>query len=82
MELNELIKSKPYLDARGRVAGWENLLEKGGKQETLRVRDEKAEFFAKMQKSRPDLYEVFHLDDKTLSEKIRKNLTGDDIIID
>jgi hypothetical protein len=82
MKLGELIKSREYQDARKMIAAWRGRLEKGGQDEAVKVRDEKAAFFQQMRKARPDLYTAFQVDDKTLSEAIFKKLTGRDIIID
>lgn len=82
MKLDELVKSKEFLDARAKVSGWRGRLEKADEKETIRVRDEKSAFFADLRRTRPDLYAAFQIDDKTLSEAIFKKLTGKDIIID
>ncbi|MEW6036251.1 MAG: hypothetical protein AB1529_06570 [Candidatus Micrarchaeota archaeon] len=82
MKLGELIKSKEYQDAKKRISAWRGRLEKGGQDEAVKVRDEKAPFFQQMRERRPDLYTAFQIDDKTLSEAIFKKLTGRDVILD
>lgn len=81
MKLDEILKSKEYLDARTRVGGWRSRLAKGDAKEAARVRDEKAAYFAKMKKGNPQVYAAFQLDDKTLSEMIFEKLTGKKITI-
>ena len=82
MDLNVIMNSKEYKDAADRVAKWKERIEKGGPDEAIKVRDEKMKFFSEMRDKRPDLYAVFELDDKTLSEMFHKKVTGEDIIID
>lgn len=82
MKLDELVKSREFLDTKAKVGGWRDRLGKADANETLKVRDEKAAFFGSLKKSRPDLYAAFQIDDKALSEMIFRNLTGKDIIID
>jgi hypothetical protein len=81
MKLEKLVESRPYLEARARVRRWNAALDKGGKKEALAVRQEKEEFFSKLRRSRQDLYSAFQLDDKTLSERIHKALTGKGVIL-
>ena len=82
MNLTELLKSKEYQEASGKIGAWKEKLAKADQQEVIRIRDEKVDFFKKMRTSNPELYVVFQLDDKTLSEQIYKKLTGKDIVID
>lgn len=82
MKLTELIESKEYKDASRKVGEWQRRLEKADRSEIMKIRDEKSSFFFQMLKDRPELYAAFQIDDKTLSEKIYKKLTGKNIIID
>lgn len=82
MKPSELLKSKEFKEASQRVAAWKSRLEKGGQDDVLKVRDEKAAFFGKMRETRPDLYAAFRVEDKTLGETIFKKLTGQDVVMD
>ena len=82
MDVRKLIGSKEYKEARSKVEKWKARLEKGSREDAVAVRDEKAEFFAKMRKASAPLYTAFQIDDKTLSEMIFKKLTGKEIMID
>jgi hypothetical protein len=80
--LENLTKTKGYKDAEKKISSWEIRLEKADVDEAKRILDEKDKFFTKMRSAKPELYEVFAIDDKTLSENIYKKITGDEIIID
>ncbi len=82
MDLDKLIRSKESQEAQRRISSWKERLEKAGPAEAMKVRDEKAAFFKAMRKSSPDLYIVFLMDDKTLSERIYERLTGKKVTID
>ncbi len=82
MDLDKLIASEGYKDALRRVASWKERLAKGDMAEAMKVRQENAAFFSRMRKSEPELYAVFQLSDKELSEMIYKKMTGKDITID
>jgi hypothetical protein len=82
MNLDDILKSKEYLDARARVGRWKSRLDKGDAKEAAKVRDEKAAYFAKLRKDSPRVYVAFQIDDKTLSELIYKKITGKEITID
>ncbi len=82
MDLDELVRSKESQEAQRRISAWNERLEKAGPAEAIKVRDEKAAFFKAMRASSPDLYVVFQLDDKTLSERIYGKLTGKKVTID
>jgi hypothetical protein len=79
--LENLVKSPEYNDAKRKVASWKQRLMVSDRMDALAIRDEKDEFFGKMRSSRPDLYAVFEVTDKSLSETIVKKVTGKDIII-
>lgn len=78
----ELIKTKEYADGRGNVAGWKKRLGRTDAKGALEVKREKDAFFSAMRTKTPDLYALFKVEDKLLSEKILKKLTGREIIID
>lgn len=82
MNLDKLIASEGYKDALRRVAAWKERLENGDVAEAMLVRQENAAFFSRMRKSDPELYSLFQLSDKELSEMIYKKMTGKDITID
>lgn len=82
MDLDKLISSERYKDALRRVAAWKGRLETADRAEAMRVREENAAFFTRMRESDPELYSVFQLSDKELSEMIFKRMTGKDITID
>jgi hypothetical protein len=82
VELPELLKSKEYADARRRIDSWRQRLALAGKPEVVAIRSEKDAFFSRMRSARPDLYAVFQVEDKALSESIFKKTTGNGVVID
>ena len=69
MNINDLLKSKGYLEASEKVKQWRARLEKGA-------------FFAGMKAAQPELYAAFQVDDQALSRRILAKLTGKDARID
>ena len=78
----KLIKTREYTEGRKKVSEWEERLEKAGVKEAKLVGREKAAFFSEMKEKRPELYFLFRLNDKMLSEGIIRRLGGKEIIID
>ncbi|MBS3068135.1 hypothetical protein J4450_05505 [Candidatus Micrarchaeota archaeon] len=82
MSLIELMKTKEYKDADKKVKDWKERLSKANNSEVMKVKDEKLAFFSEMRKSNQDLYSIFEINDKELSELIYEKLTGKKVIID
>lgn len=80
--LLELMKTKEYADARKKVDGWEARLEKADAKGAMKIGEERSAFFGDMKKKSGGLYALFQMDDKALSERIVKKVTGQDVIID
>ncbi|MFH1685228.1 MAG: hypothetical protein ABH983_02880 [Candidatus Micrarchaeota archaeon] len=78
----DLINTNEYKNAKAKITSWMKDLDVAKKDDILRMRDEKAEFFKKMNDTNPELYSAFHVNDNELSRKIHKKLTGRDVIID
>ncbi len=76
MTLKDILKSPEYDDAKRKVVFWKQQLTVSDRAEALAVRDEKDEFFGQMRASRPDMYAVFEIEDKSLSETIIKKVLG------
>lgn len=81
-ELEKIINSKESQDAERRIEEWKKRLSDADKEEVIKVRDEKKEFFTQMRENNPTLYEILRIEDKGLSEIIHEKLTGQHIIID
>lgn len=79
--LSELLRSDRYLEAKVKIRNWKESLAKAGKEETLAIRGNKSAFFKKMREGDPELYAVFKLNEKELSEFIFKNLAGMEVIL-
>ncbi len=82
MDLDALLSTDGYRAARARIASWKEILLKGGRAEALKVRDEKTSFFAAMRRSAPELYAVFQVEDRELSEIIYEKIRGKKVTID
>ncbi len=80
--LNKLIKSPEYRDTKKKIKGWRERLEKADKKETISIQKEKIKFFTKLKKKSPTMYSVFQIDEKELSERVLRKLTGKSIVID
>lgn len=68
--------------ALGNSIEFTNTMKKADKEGAKKILEEKDAFFAKMKAELPELYAVFRIDDKTLTEKGTEIITGKRIIID
>ena len=82
MEIFGLVKTKEYQEASNKIRAWKDKLEEANRNEVFLIREQSGKFFAEMQKSKPELYRLFQIDDKTMGEKILEKLTGTKVIID
>ncbi len=74
--------SKDFKEAEAKIANWKDAIEKASNKEIKQISSEKNSFFNKMRETRPELYMIFMIDDKTLSERISEKTTGRRIVID
>ncbi|MBU0591001.1 hypothetical protein KKF81_06570 [Candidatus Micrarchaeota archaeon] len=76
MKLNELIKSKKYLQTLSKIKLWEKRIEESDAEDIVAIAKEKNEFFSIMKENDCQLYSVFEIQNKTLDEKIIEMITG------
>ncbi len=81
-DLARLRKSEEYRDAESRMRSWKQQVERAGKSELLRIRDEKDLFLVSMKASDLALYSAFEIEGKMLGERIFERLTGVKVMMD
>lgn len=81
MKRTDLLHSIEYKKASSRIADWKEKLQKSDKPATVKIRDEKMDFFSKMIRKNPELYSIFEIDDKALSELIYTKLSGGSVVL-
>ena len=81
-KMKRISESHEFKEAEAKIANWNDAIEKADINGIKQISSEKNSFFSKMRDERPEVYMVFRVDDKTLSEKISEKLTGRRIVID
>lgn len=82
MEIDEIIETKEYSEAKAKIREWKQKLEAASKEEAFEIREEQREFFSKMKESCPGMHGLFAVSRKEISERICRAITGEEIIID
>ncbi len=78
----EIHETEEYRSALIKVKSWKEKIEKSEKKSLFRVLDEKKVFFANMKKTNPNLYSIFQINDKEISESVAEKLYTAKIVID
>lgn len=78
----EIHETKDYRDALAKVRSWRKRIAKADADETRKILQEKREFFDHMEETNPQLYSIFRISDKELSEMAIERFTGTPAIID
>ncbi|MBU0527500.1 hypothetical protein KKE92_03405 [Candidatus Micrarchaeota archaeon] len=78
----EIHETEEYGSALIKVKSWKEKIEKSDRVGLFRILDEKKIFFANMKKTNPNLYSIFQINDKEISESVAEKLSAAKITID
>ncbi len=78
----ELHDTKEYRNAISKIKSWKKKLEKTNKEGATGILREKRDFFDEMRETNPQLYLVFQISDKEISEIANRKILGKEITLD
>ncbi len=81
-KMRRIENSKRFREAEERISLWQEIVKNGDKKEIRNAWDEKTAFFDLMREKHPELYSVFRIDEKRLTEDMLKKIAGLETVID